>query len=1093
MSPRHAPSSFGSSSRLIRHGLAVFALSALATCNDLAEAPGLGAIKPVHKKLGPAPATEVATWRRGVSATAPEGRFLQAVAFDETRQVVVMFGGENRSVNFGAATPTQDLWEWSQATGQWSLRAATGTVPDARAGAAMAFDSARNKMVLFGGRAASGYNYEDLWEWDPTTGAWSEKSNAGSHPSARAQHGMVYEKASGKILLFGGGRSTAPSSDGTSVSASLGDTWELDPTTGTWAQLAPTGAPSVRHDFGLVWDSTRNKAVLFGGMQIDIPGATGVPKQDTWEWDPTGHTWSERTVTGSKPSQRFGHAMTFDATRGKVVLFGGWDMTTSGSRNDLWDWDAGTGVWTQRLAGTEAGLPGPRSYTSMIFDTARSRCALVAGQVNLSDSSSGTFGLVGTNEVWELDPAAATFTNRSTAYAGPTARAYHAMAYNPTTGKVYVFGGVDPMLKSTALSDLWEWDGTQWTKVLTDQSPPERIDGAIAYDPARQSLIAFGGNSWTTGTYSGDTWEWSSTTRQWSQLTTHGAPEPRWGHAMVTDAARKKILLFGGSSLDSSGGGDVWEWDGATLTWTNRTPVASSRVPAARVYPAMTFDDARQKLVLYDGSRSPSVDGESTSAFWDWDPVTAGWSLRDPGDTLPDASNLVAMYDPSRRRHVFVTDAGSSGNRQTWELDARSAAWYVRSLPNTPGNRFRSAGAFDVGRNAGVLFGGTLNEAPGGTANDTWEYRVTNLANGEGCSAAAACASGNCVEGVCCETAGCSGACQSCNVLGSEGTCVLAAAGTEVSGSCADGQACDGTGACKSKNGQACTSATACASGFCADGVCCDVACDGKCTACNLQGRVGTCAAYAAGTDPAGECGQGTAPCKSTCDGVGDCTFPTTGVSCGACLTCDGAGTCGYPDPACGTGGVPGKGAAGGTVPGKGGTGGSVTAVGGAGGPSTTAGGGGGAVGGSSGSSTGKGGAGGAVAATGGAGGQTTSSTGAGGPGARTSLDAGGTIARGGAGGAGGAGGTLGGTGGKSGVDAGVRDGAAEGDAALVARLNRGGCSCTVGSREEASRNLGPWLALLGVGLVARRARRRAFRQGSSKGIREPDRPAQVR
>jgi MYXO-CTERM domain-containing protein len=384
------------------------------------------------------------------------------------------------------------------------------------------------------------------------------------------------------------------------------------------------------------------------------------------------------------------------------------------------------------------------------------------------------------------------------------------------------------------------------------------------------------------------------------------------------------------------------------------------------------------------------------------------------------------------------------------------------------------------------LFGGTLNEAPGGTASDTWEYRVTNLANGEGCSAAAACASGNCVEGVCCETAGCSGACQSCNVVGSEGTCVLAAPGTEIAGSCADGQACAGTGACKSKNGQACSSATACASGFCADGVCCDVACSGKCTACNLQGRVGTCAAYAAGTDPAGECGQGTAPCKSTCDGVGDCTFPTTGVSCGACLTCDGAGTCGYPDPACGAGGVPGKGGTGGQVPGKGGTGGQVTPVGGAAGQTTPGGGGGAAGGGVAGNSAAKGGAGGAVIATGGVGGQTTIPSGIGGAGGGSTPIAGSTGARGGAGGA------VVGTGGRTSTDAGAHDGATDPDAGLVARLNRGGCSCAVGSRDEAPSHLGPWLALLGMGLIAKRGRRRDHAKKSMEGVAETDRPTHV-
>jgi len=141
--------------------------------------------------------------------------------------------------------------------------------------------------------------------------------------------------------------------------------------------------------------------------------------------------------------------------------------------------------------------------------------------------------------------------------------------------------------------------------------------------------------------------------------------------------------------------------------------------------------------------------------------------------------------------------------------------------------------AFDSQRDVVVFFGG--RDGVVGDTNEIWEYKVTNLGNGEGCTTATAstCASGFCVEGVCCAVASCSGACQSCVVAGHEGTCTAAAAGTEVPGSCADGQACDGSGSCKSKNGVTCSSASVCASGFCVDGVCCESACSGKCVSCN--------------------------------------------------------------------------------------------------------------------------------------------------------------------------------------------------------------------------------------------------------------------
>jgi hypothetical protein len=78
------------------------------------------------------------------------------------------------------------------------------------------------------------------------------------------------------------------------------------------------------------------------------------------------------------------------------------------------------------------------------------------------------------------------------------------------------------------------------------------------------------------------------------------------------------------------------------------------------------------------------------------------------------------------------------------------------------------------------------------------------LDNGQGCASNGECASGACVDHVCCSTA-CDGACHACNVPGAEGTCTPIAAGEDPADECAmeaastcgrDGT-CDGAGACR--------------------------------------------------------------------------------------------------------------------------------------------------------------------------------------------------------------------------------------------------------------------------------------------------------
>ncbi|HEX7508711.1 MAG TPA: hypothetical protein VF550_18210 [Polyangia bacterium] len=555
------------------------------------------------------------------------------------------------------------------------------------------------------------------------------------------------------------------------------------------------------------------------------------------------------------------------------------------------------------------------------------------------------------------------------------------------------------------------------------------------------------------------------------------SPDARSGHGMVTDTTRSKILLFAGQAdyyktpIGPSANPmrkDVWEWDGSTLTWTNRTVVATATGPTERMYPTMAYDEGRQKLFLYDGMNY----GGSPSQFWEWDPISMGWATRDTKDALQYGYNFVVTYDSLRRREVLLT----AGIQETWELDAKGPTWYVRSIASSPWASSGTTMVFDTGRGVAVAFGGQ-SQSSGTPTSDTWEYKVTNLGKGEGCTlaTAASCATGFCVDGVCCEAAACTGACKSCSVDGLEGTCVLAKAGTEVVGSCSAGQACDGSGNCTTKNGQACTSASACASGFCADGVCCDSACTGACASCNLAGQVGKCSPYAAGTDPQNECGKGTGVCKSTCDGVGNCAYPGYSVSCGNCTTCDGYGTCSGYDPYCyyGVGGAGGyyypMGGSGGYIPNFGGAGGYIP-YGGSGGYVTSKGGAAGSVpnvGGSGGYNTGRGGSGGSsIPNVGGSGASTAPSVGGSGGFSIPNVGGSGASTVPSVGGRGGsiipsAGGSMG-----------TPDGAA-GDAGAGANLHKSGCNCELGHAQPGDAGLTTPLLMVGLGLLLARKRRR--------------------
>jgi hypothetical protein len=140
-------------------------------------------------------------------------------------------------------------------------------------------------------------------------------------------------------------------------------------------------------------------------------------------------------------------------------------------------------------------------------------------------------------------------------------------------------------------------------------SIPARQSHAMAWDAARQRVVLFGGFGGLARL--SDTWEWDGAT--WTQRTPVASPPGRNWHAMAYDAARQRVVVFGGGNRMSLPSDDTWEWDGAT--WTQRTPAAS---PPARDGHALVYDSARQRVVLFGG--------RNHSDTWEWDGTT--WTQR---------------------------------------------------------------------------------------------------------------------------------------------------------------------------------------------------------------------------------------------------------------------------------------------------------------------------------------------------------------------------------------------------------------------------------------------------------------------------------
>jgi hypothetical protein len=150
------------------------------------------------------------------------------MAYDEARQRMVVFGGEP---GVGAL---DDVWEWDGTN--WIARA-TALRPNARVYCGLAYDRSRARIVMYGGLDFYGNVYTDTWEWQD--GIWTEQFPATS-PGRRVSPGMLFEPRRDRVLLYGGWDQTMPRSD----------TWQYGTTTDL-ADYAEFGLPCA-HSIGLV-------------------------------------------------------------------------------------------------------------------------------------------------------------------------------------------------------------------------------------------------------------------------------------------------------------------------------------------------------------------------------------------------------------------------------------------------------------------------------------------------------------------------------------------------------------------------------------------------------------------------------------------------------------------------------------------------------------------------------------------------------------------------------------------------------------------------------------------------------------------------
>ena len=277
-------------------------------------------------------------WNEVSPELTPPGRVNidHAMVYDQARGKTVLFGGLSQTGHL------DDTWEYYREGAIRIWEPITPTIkPLVRDSQAMAYDSTRHLTVMYGGWSPiePGYYLQDTWEYDGNNWQNIETQNS---PPARHQHALAYDSKRDVVVLFGG-RDTP--------TTTLNDTWEYDGT--NWYQVSTATSPSPRSSHGMAYDSIREVIVLFGGRDGD-----GNPlNHDTWEYD--GTNWVQISTTVS-PSERYGTPLVFDSQKEKMVLFGGGLMNGNFHTSDeTWEYTGDSGAVSPIVISARADIGMP--------------------------------------------------------------------------------------------------------------------------------------------------------------------------------------------------------------------------------------------------------------------------------------------------------------------------------------------------------------------------------------------------------------------------------------------------------------------------------------------------------------------------------------------------------------------------------------------------------------------------------------------------------------------------------------------------------------------------------------------------------------
>ncbi len=226
------------------------------------------------------------------------------------------------------------------------------------------------------------------------------------------------------------------------------------------------------------------------------------------------------------------------------------------------------------------------------------------------------------------------------------------LAYDPANNEVVLFGGGHvaergPNGKVIGYTGTWVYENNDWHRLPLHLEPPPRMNTRLVCDTKNQVLVLFGGDGQSQ--YLADTWIFDLRTRTWHASKSPGGPPPRAGHFTVFDPETGWVIIGGGYNRDDLT--DMWAYDAAKDRWRR----LAGEVPTGFY---ITADIAPEKrlILLVTNTRNPA-DTMTCNILY---PVRTTYGYRIDKETILAPEAPLQTQQPMAKRPPDEGPAGMS-------------------------------------------------------------------------------------------------------------------------------------------------------------------------------------------------------------------------------------------------------------------------------------------------------------------------------------------------------------------------------------------------------------------------------------------------